>query len=427
MSDLFRTEAIDAKRDQWLGRIVLIRPVSFAFLTGIALVVATAIVLFATLAHYTKRAQVQGVLIPDKGLIRVVPPLQGQVIERRVQEGQSVRAGDVLFVLNTERQLMAGAKGSVNANEAILGTLRDRKKSLLDEQASQTRLLEQQQSQLASRVRDMKAEVAKIDQQIDTQRQRLKLAQSQIARTRQLVKQGYYSQAALQQKEDELLDHLSRVQSLEQTRIQLARETTSAQSELDQLAMKAQREKQQLARAVSEIDQADISAESQRRVVVTAPADGTVSAVMAEPGMSVGSQPNQPLLTLLPTNARLEAQLFAPSSAAGFVQPGQRVLLRYAAYPHQKFGQYEGVVQSVSRSAISAQELQDVLPALGGTQQRSEGLYRIRVMLSSQDVSVYGKPQRLTAGMQLDADILQDTRRLLEWVFEPVLGLKASV
>jgi membrane fusion protein len=428
VSQLFRNEAIDAKRDQWLGRIVLIRPTSFGFLTMLGLVCALGVVLFLCFGQYTKRAHVQGLLVPDKGLIKVVAPAQSVVVERRVHEGQVVSAGDVLFVLTLERQLSTTvdsdtARAPVNANEAILGTLQVRKQSLVDEQGSQAQLTEKQHEQLATRVHGMEAEGAKVDQQIATQRERLASAQRQIKRMRELVAQNFYSESALQQKQDELLDQRARIQALEQTRLQMTRETSSVRSELDQLKLKAGRDKQQLSRAVAEIDQAGISAESQRRIMVTAPADGTVSAVMAEPGMAVGTQP---LLTLLPTNAELEAQLYAPSNAAGFVQPGQKVLMRYAAFPYQKFGQYEGQVQSVSRSAISPQEMQEVVTN-SGQPTRGEGLYRIRVKLVSQDVSIYGKPQRLSAGMQIEADILQDTRRLVEWVFEPVLSLKGSL
>ena len=62
-------------------------------------------------------------------------------------------------------------------------------------------------------------------------------------------------------------------------------------------------------------------------------------------------------MTLVPAGARLEARLFGPSRSIGFVRPGQRVLLRYEAYPYQKFGSYEGVVKSVSRTTVGPGEL----------------------------------------------------------------------
>ena len=93
--------------------------------------------------------------------------------------------------------------------------------------------------------------------------------------------------------------------------------------------------------------------------------------------------------------------------------------MRYAAYPFQKFGQYDGEVTQVSRTALAPSELppQLALPA------HAEGLYRITVRLATPHVMAYGRPQSLTAGMQLEADVMQERRRLVEWVFEPLIAL----
>ena len=102
---LFRQAALDAQRHQSIGRIVLVRPVTFAFLTALAIAIATLILAFLALGQYTKRAHVQGLLVPETGLIHVESPTGGLVEQQNVREGQSVEAGQVLFVLNTERQM----------------------------------------------------------------------------------------------------------------------------------------------------------------------------------------------------------------------------------------------------------------------------------------------------------------------------------
>ena len=56
-----------------------------------------------------------------------------------------------------------------------------------------------------------------------------------------------------------------------------------------------------------------------------------------------------------------------------------------------------------------------------------EPLYRITVTLDRQSVIAYGQPQALAPGMQLEADVLLDRRRLVEWLFEPVLGIAGRV
>jgi membrane fusion protein len=51
----------------------------------------------------------------------------------------------------------------------------------------------------------------------------------------------------------------------------------------------------------------------------------------------------------------------------------------------------------------------------------------VTVKLDKQAITAYGKPQALVAGMVLDADIKQDTRRLIEWIFEPIYAIKGKI
>ena len=87
---LFRPAALAAKQTGWLGEIVLIRPLSFSFLTALAAVLAAVVVLFLCWGTYTKRSTVAGQLVPDAGLVKVYAQQPGVVLEKRVLEVQSV-------------------------------------------------------------------------------------------------------------------------------------------------------------------------------------------------------------------------------------------------------------------------------------------------------------------------------------------------
>ena len=98
--------------------------------------------------------------------------------------------------------------------------------------------------------------------------------------------------------------------------------------------------------------------------------------------------------------------------------------MRYAAYPYQKFGMARGRVISLAKSPYAVQELPaHVASAIQSATLPAELFYRVTVTLDSQTVAVYGHSQPLQAGMLLEADIVQDKRRLYEWILEPIYSL----
>ncbi|WP_323122916.1 HlyD family secretion protein [Burkholderia alba] len=114
-------------------------------------------------------------------------------------------------------------------------------------------------------------------------------------------------------------------------------------------------------------------------------------------------------------------KLFAPSKAVGFVKVGAPVELRYEAFPYQKFGEYKGTVSQIAHTALGPEQLQAFTQA--SDPDRSESFYQITVALDSQTVSAYGEPVPLQDGMRVEGDILLDTRKLYEWVLEPLYTL----
>jgi membrane fusion protein len=131
--------------------------------------------------------------------------------------------------------------------------------------------------------------------------------------------------------------------------------------------------------------------------------------------------PSSALASLVPAGATLQAQLYAPSSAIGFVRPGQGVRMRFEAFPYQKFGHQDGHVVQVSRTPLAPSELGALaLPASDGAAREREAMFRITVALAP----AAGEPLPLVPGMRLQADVQLETRRLVEWLFEPLLGLE---
>lgn len=416
---LFREQALTAQQTKRLGDIVLIRPISFAFLTACAVVLASIVCAFLIWGSYTKHSTVSGQLIPDTGLIKVYVPQSGIVIEKHVKEGLQVRAGEVLYVLSSERQ--SSTFGPTQSS--ISRQVEQRQASLRDEMQKTRQLQQEQRSGLRNKIASLNNELVKLDNQIAGQQDRVKLAEETLKRYQGLLQRDYISKEQFQQKQEDLLDQKNRQQSLERDRISVGRELSAQQTELSGLSLKHQNQLAQIDRTLTSTGQELTESEAKRRIVITAPESGIATAVIADTGQAVDG--NRPLVSIVPTAATLRAELYAPSRAIGFVRPGDQVLIRYQAYPYQKFGHQKGVVESVAKTALPSNELNAIGNPMGNSS--SEPMYRITVKLTSQQVTAYGQPQSLQAGMLLDADVQQEKLQLYEWVLEPLYGLTGKL
>ncbi|MEO8280174.1 MAG: HlyD family efflux transporter periplasmic adaptor subunit [Ideonella sp.] len=419
---LFRSEVIEARRSQWMGTVLLTPRISHRVFAVLALLAVAAMAALLILGSYTRKASVTGWLVPEQGLVQIFAPQQGVVTEVFHQEGEQVKAGEQLLALSAERQ--TGNTGT-GAEAEITRSLDDRRASLQAEITQQQQLLAQQRKSLSKRLRAMQSEIDQFTRELNTQQSRAQLATSSADRMRDLGAKGFASKMQIQQLEENELDQRGRVRTLERQRGERERELAGLQADFDDLPFKVQSQIATLKRAIAELEQDLVNSEARRRILVVAPTAGTLTAMQIHPGSN--ANPATPLLSLLPAGSKLEAQLFTPSRSIGFVRVGQPVLVRYQAYPYQKFGHYSGTVKSISMTAISPNELPPQLARLTSLTSTGEPLYRIIVALDSQSVTAYGQPQPLHPGMQLESEILLERRKLYEWVLEPLFTLTGKL
>jgi membrane fusion protein len=410
---LFRAEALDAQRQQWLGGVRLVRPLALSWVTTGVLCTVVAVGAFLSLAQYTRKATVSGVLAPDLGLIRLVPSAAGTVVERRVAEGQAVRAGDVLFVLAVDRPLLAG-----EAQAQVRRSLDERRHSLSEAARAQQVLAETRLSALDRRLQALESELVQVDTEAGLQGQRLALAEQSLSRLQALQADQFISASQTQTKAEEVLGLRAAAQGLARQKAALLRHRAELEGERRALPLVTNDAVSGLERDLAQANRDAAEQDAEQRLVVRAPQAGTMSTLLAEPGQSVS--PTSALATLVPQGAVLQAQLYAPSSAVGFVQPGQVVRLRFEAFPYQKYGPQPGHVTQVSRTPLAANELAAL--ALSAAGAGAEPMFRITVALDPSEAAL-----PLAAGMRLQADVLLERRRLVEWLFEPLLGLRSRI
>jgi membrane fusion protein len=181
------------------------------------------------------------------------------------------------------------------------------------------------------------------------------------------------------------------------------------------VAMRTRSQIDRLEQQKGELEQELLQNKAKQEIAINASIAGVITNIVPSQGDSVAA--DALLVTILPSGTRLHAQLLVPTRAIGFIAPGNRVVLRYDAFPFQRFGQYHGTVASVGRTVWTPGE------KIGPLTVR-DPVYRIDVQLERQDVVSGVRTFPLRPGMLASADILLEKRTVFEWVFEPVLALR---
>jgi len=411
-----------------MGPIQLAHNPRFTLVAGVALVLAGALLAFGAWGKVARKVRVPGVVMPQWGTVELSAAISGVLLELRVKEGDWVEQGQVLFVVNTDKTTVEGSTANLLASH-----LAQRRSTVLAERASRMAQNRQSEAHLTDRIRSLSLETAQAAQEHALAKRRVELAQKTSSRFEQMALEGFVSEIQAQGKQEELIDLQSRFENTLRSGVALAREHKAVQADLAHLQKQLNIDLLQLDRNLASLDQETAEIQSRKTSSVLAPQAGQVSTLHLSLGATALA--GQTIASLVPqANANtpdrsphtLVAALFAPTRTTGFIQPGQEVWLRLAAYPYQKFGLAKGRVLKVSGTPIAPQDLPHGQgTALMASTQSNEPLYRIQVELASQHVMAFGVAHPLRPGMTFDADVIHDVRGIWEWVFEPLLAIHA--
>lgn len=301
---------------------------------------------------------------------------------------------------------------------AVISTqLRSEQNRLQSDLTDTQHMADEQADDLRMQQRMLRNQIQQIDAQLAIEQRQVRDLSALLDRLQALGTKGYVSALDIQQQRTQELDAEGQIKSLARQRSESQQQLASIGDQLSQLPLATMTKLNDLRRQMAQNVQALAQNEADRATVLRAPESGVVSAVLIKPGQAV--IPSQSLLSIVPQDSVLQAQLLVPSSAIGFVHDGTPVVLHYQAFPYQKFGVQHGIVTEVSRSALTPVEITTLI----GQQLPPEPLYRVVVRLATQHVMAYGRLQALKPGMRLDADLMLDRRRMIDWIFEPLYGM----
>jgi membrane fusion protein len=412
---LFRQQAVEAYCDRLRGHVILLPRHHHSLLSVALLLWLALVVVFLTQASFSRKETVVGWLEPTAGVVRVYPQSEGRLARILVGDGEHVSKGQPLAVINGDRILSDGQH-----LEALLLDEYDIQKQALQRQLQRSgELSTNRQQDLLERLAAARDELRWLENQQETQEKRQAIMDKRLGKLNLLKQRGHVTESEIDLVHEQRLELTAELQQFAiQHRRQLAL-IAQLQMQQKELPTSTANDRDQLLLELSNLSQEIARLRGTRAYILKATIEGTVSAVRLKVGQR--ANPNRALLSLLPRESGLVAQLLVPVRSAGFLQTGQSLTIRYDAFPHQKFGTYTGVIRSVATTA-SLPEDNGTLPL-----SLSEPVYRVRAELDASQISAYGSHFPLKAGMTLSADIQLERRSLVQWLLDPLYSLRGRL
>ena len=339
--------------------------------------------------------QVPGVLgallVADNSIVKK-GDVVGEVTSERFLRGRSLDNDQARI---TERKLILDIQELTNIGDSYRAT----------------------QQSLESKIASDQVQLGNLAEELVLSRQRLVDLERQWNRQLMLVEQGFVSPEMVEQKRNELLAQKIGISALARNQQQLDADVMVQRQELRLNTSRAQTSRSLLQREMETFKQ-ELNEHLAKRIQLVAPIDGLVTQVAATVGQVV--RPDVPVLTIVPNGGVSEVVLLVPSRSIGFVRIGQRVSVRYQAYPYEHYGRHWGVVKEVAQAALPPQEVVQQIRV-------DEPVYTVRVALPSSYLEYQGRQLALTPGMVVEADVELDRLKIYQWLLEPLYRLGARV
>ncbi|MBI5927481.1 MAG: HlyD family type I secretion periplasmic adaptor subunit [Aquabacterium sp.] len=417
----------------------------------------TIAILWACFGKVDIVAVAPGRIVVSQGT-KLIQPLEASVVKSiKVQDGDKVKAGQVLIELDPTTaqadnsrvtQERAGALSEAWRTQALLDAL-DKKSKVktptLPAEASQPDSglsgteLNMALNQLDAEWQGIKAQQAKLQADIDTKKAVLETVREQVAKLKAtlpivqkreedfsaLATQGFVSQHAGQDRtrariemEQDLATYRAR---REETKAEIAQaEQALTAWKADTLKTLNERHAKADLQARQLVAEGAKASQRERLTTLTAPVDGTVQQLAIHTTGGVVT-PAQVLLVVVPEQAQVTADVTLENKDVGFVNLGQTAEIKLETFPYTRYGTVPAKVTTITADAVMqepgrSQPDKDgkTVPAPGGA------VFPATLTLAQNTIDVDGKPIRLAPGMNVTAEIKTGKRRVIEYLLSPV-------
>lgn len=388
------------------------KPVSRAsrIAAGVLIVLVAVLFIWAVFGRMDIIVNATGEIIPSDRTKAIASIEVASIKALYVEEGQSVKKGDVLIELDASAASAEQDKAMSSAAEATLQIARSRAMiaaidslkppTLSAVNGVSSEKIREAQRYLDGQFQDFRTKLQRIDGMIQNYAQALPLATQQASDYKVLAKTNDVPMHAYLEKEQARIELEGKLTDAKNQRAALIAETR-------RLAYDARAEGDKIVGASKPDVQR--AAFHSRLLKLISPVDGTVQQLQVH---TVGGivPAAQPLMLIVPRDHQIEVEAKVLNKDIGFIKEGQTAAVKIDAFQYTKYGLIPGRVIHISRDAIKDEKL---------------GLiYSVKVALDKDSIRVEGRNRNLSAGMSVTVDIKTGERRVIEYVLSPLLQLQ---
>lgn len=417
---MFRQEALDNRKMKWRGRAILLpgMPLWLTMLGSIAFI--TAFLTFVIAGTYSRRVNVSGEVTTWPRAVNIYSGVQGFIVRQFVHEGQSIKKGDPIYQIDVSKSTRSGVvtdnqrrdiENQLVRVDNIISRLAESKKITLN-------TLEKQRLQYSDAFR-LSSDI------IRQAAEGIKIMKNNMENYRNYQSKGLITQDQLTNQVALYYQQQNNLPSLSGQNEQNALQITSLESQIQTQAADFDNRIYQMELQRYELQKELVDTDVGGEIIIRALSDGKVDSLSVTVGQMVNA--GDSLLQVIPENIEnYYLIIWVPNDAVPYISAGDKVNIRYEAFPAEKFGQFSATVKTISRTPASTQEMLTYKGAPQNTLGISVPWYKVIVKPEKQIISYDGKSLPLENGMKAESTLFLEKRRIYQWMLSPFYDMKHS-
>ncbi|WP_181377590.1 HlyD family secretion protein [Salmonella enterica] len=417
---MVRQEFVENRKMLWRGRALLLPGIPPLLVISVCIIFLTVFITFVIMGSYTRRVNVSGEITTWPRPVNIYSSVQGFIVKQFVTEGQEIRKGEPVYQIDVSRSTSSGVVSDNQRKDIenqivrianIISRLEDSKKATLQ-------TLEKQKMQYQEAFERSTAIVRRAEEGII-------IMKNNMNNYRTYQKKGLINKDQLTNQTALYYQQQNNLLSLSGQNEQNALQITSLESQIKIQAADFDNRIYQMELQRYELQKELINTDVNGEVIIRALSDGKIDSLSVTVGQMVSA--GDSLLQIIPDKIKDHyLVVWAPNDAVPYINPGDRVNIRYEAFPAEKFGQFAATVLLVSKTPASSQEMLTYQGAPKNNQNTSVPYYKIVVRPDLQEIRYDGKFLPIENGMKAQGTLFLEKRKIYQWMLSPFYDMKHS-